>query len=182
MFLAAFLFLSGPVLSAQDGPPEISRGVRVLMGDSTVIKEKNNAWAWTFFVPQQLEVLEVKDTNAAMRGTVLSNTEDVISFFSNLPAHKQQNGLWVTYIGRDPTTNAEKDRFSRLTTLAKKVGLMLLVCMPAQATTPRASFVAWRCEKVSPQQDIPAVNCQPKPDLGPSGSPQWSCAWVDSTK
>ncbi len=180
MLLAAFLFISGPALSTPDGPPELSRGVRVLMGDSAVIKEKKNAWA--FFVPQQLEVLEVKDTNASMSGTALSNTEDVINFFSNLPAHKQKNGLWVTYIGRDPTTNDEKEKFTSLTTLAKKVGLMLLVCMPAQATTPRASFVAWRCEKVSPQQDIPAVNCQPKPDLGPSNSPQWSCAWADSTK
>lgn len=172
------MFVSSVAVSAQPTPPEISRGVRVMMADSTVVEQRRqtNRLVWEFFVPQQLEVLSASASSGPMKGTALSTTDEVLSFFWGLPSATQQQGLWVTYMGRT-LSQADQDKIAALTDSAIRKGLSVFVCLPKQAAPSGSWLVAWDCERTSPQKDIGRILCQPMNKPSTSGAPLWACEW-----
>ena len=172
--IALILLITGKALSAANLPPEISQGVRVLMGESKVLETKKEAWA--FFVPQQLDVLDVSMTNASYGGSILHTPTEVVDFFSKLPKTIQKRGLWITYLGNAPS-KADLDKFSALSDGATQKAINLFLCLPKPATTRGSFLVAWACEQVSPRKDKDPVICQPKEAPSASKSPLWECAW-----
>lgn len=175
--IVLFVSISCTALSALADPPEISRGVRVMMapGSIYVEKRKTDPTIWSFFVPRQLEILGA-DATSTSEGQPLSSPDDVLKFFTNLPSATQENGLWITCMGASPRTQSDFDRLSALTDGATQRGLLMFICKPRETTTRGSWLVAWECDRVSPQKSTQPVICEPRKSPNPSGAPLWDCA------
>lgn len=179
--IALFLFITFTILPALAGTPQISRGVRVMMLPGSIYDEKIKVdpKIWSFFAPSQVEVLEARMTSTP-EGQPFTSTNDVLSFFANLPTSIQDRGIWITIMGATPATRSDSERISSLTDGAIQRNLNMYVCKPKRPANTNSWLVAWNCEMVSPRGTTQHLICEPQKQSSASGAPLWNCTELSS--